>query len=144
MTKSDIAVNKFKDGFNCSQAVVYSFADEINIDRDAALKMANGFGGGMGRKQEVCGAISGAIMVLSSLFGRGENDGKEKHENTYRKVRELVDAFKKECGTIHCRELLLGCDLLSEAGQQRFKDDHLVAKCHECIRVSCIILEKML
>jgi C_GCAxxG_C_C family probable redox protein len=144
MTKGDIAVNKFKDGFNCSQAVVFSFADVINIDMNAALKMANGFGGGMGRKQEVCGALSGAIMVLSSKYGRGENDGKEKHDDAYQKVRELIDAFKKEQGTINCRELLSGCDLLSEAGQQAFKDNNLAARCHTCISVSCGILEKML
>lgn len=113
MTKGDIAAEKFADGYNCAQSVLYSFAGELGLDGSAALKIANAFGGGMGRKQEVCGAVSGALMALGLRYGRAEGDGKEKQEATYAKTRELMDAFVAECGTVNCRELLSGCDLLS-------------------------------
>jgi C_GCAxxG_C_C family probable redox protein len=144
MTTGDIAVNKFNDGFNCSQSVIFSFADALGIDKETALKISTGFGGGMGRKQDVCGAISGAILVLSSAYGRGENDGVEKKDDTYQKVRELIDAFRKERGAIDCRELLSGCDLLSEAGQQTFKENNLASVCCRCIQTSCAILEELM
>ena len=78
MTKSEIAINKFKGGFNCAQSVFFCFGDKFNIYENMVLKIASGFGGGMGREQEVCGAISGGILVLGALYGRGRNDEKSK------------------------------------------------------------------
>ncbi|MFA6507999.1 MAG: C-GCAxxG-C-C family protein [Treponemataceae bacterium] len=144
MTKGDSAVAKFKDGYNCAQSVLYSFTDDLGLDKNVALKIANAFGGGMGRKQEVCGAVSGALMVLGMTYGRAEGDGKEKQDTTYAKTRELIDAFTAECGTIKCRELLSGCNLLTAEGQAEFKEKHLIDECHKCVRVSCGILEKLL
>jgi C_GCAxxG_C_C family probable redox protein len=95
MNHGKIAEEKFRSGYNCSQSVLFAFSNELNIDSDTALKISNGFGGGMGRKQEVCGAVSGAIMALGILYGRGEKDGPDKQETTYLKVRELIDSFKE-------------------------------------------------
>lgn len=123
------AESTFRSGFNCAQAVLTSFADRFDTDKETLFKISNGFGGGMGRKQEVCGAVSGAIMVISLLNGRGEIDSVEKQETTYRKVRELIDAFTKEFGTITCSELLPGCNLQTEAGQKMFRELGLKEKC---------------
>jgi C_GCAxxG_C_C family probable redox protein len=122
---------------------LYSFAQELNIGADLALRIATGFGGGMGRKQEVCGAISGAIMVLDLLYGRGEHEGKERQEIAYAKVRELIDLFTKEFGTIKCRELLPGCALLTEEGQKQFRDKGLIEKCREYVRHATRIVEEI-
>ncbi|MBN1575631.1 MAG: C_GCAxxG_C_C family protein [Chitinispirillaceae bacterium] len=92
----------------------------MNLSEDTALKIAAGFGGGMGRKQEVCGAVTGAIMVIGLLYGRGNNDSQTKNETSYLKVRQFIDSFKKEYGTIVCKNLLNGCCLLTEAGQKEF------------------------
>jgi C_GCAxxG_C_C family probable redox protein len=143
MTKSEIAEKKFKEGFNCAQSVLFSYADELGLSRDLALRIANGFGGGMGRKQEVCGAVSGGIMVLGLKYGRGENEGKEKQELTYQKVRELIDAFVNEYGTMNCRELLSGCVLLSPEGQKQFSEKKLITRCHEYVRFVCDVLERI-
>ena len=59
-----VAVNTFKEGFNCAQAVFSAYCDLFGIDRETALRLSSGFGAGMGRKQEVCGALSGAIMLI--------------------------------------------------------------------------------
>ena len=87
--KLDIAVAKFQEGFNCSQAVMYSFSDELQIEKEIALKLACGFGAGMGRKEEVCGAVTGGIIVIGCKYGRGEKDDPAATELTYR-ARKIV------------------------------------------------------
>ena len=68
MNRSEFATGKFKQGCNCAQSAIFSFCDKLDISEDLALKSANG---GMVRKQEVCGAVCGGIIVLSLLYGRG-------------------------------------------------------------------------
>ncbi len=142
MTHAEMAVEKFKSGYNCAQSVLYSYAEALDIDTDLALRIANGFGGGMGRKQEVCGAVSGGILVLGLLYGRGEHDEKERGEKTYAEVRNLIDEFIKERGTICCKELLSGCSLLTEEGRKQFAADGLIERCHGYVRTICAILDK--
>jgi C_GCAxxG_C_C family probable redox protein len=142
MAHADTAVKKFKEGFNCAQSVLYSYAKELGMDPDLALRIANGFGGGMGRKQEVCGAVSGGILALGLKYGRGEQDGKERQEKTYAEVRELIDAFIKEHRTVCCKDLLSGCSLLTEEGRKQFMADNLIERCNEYVRTVCEILDE--
>ena len=69
--RTNIAVDKFLSGYNCAQSVLYAFREEIGLGDDMALKIACGLGAGMGRKQEVCGAVTGGILVLGLRHGRG-------------------------------------------------------------------------
>lgn len=142
MKRSEVAVNKFRDGYCCSQSVLFSFADKLEISEDVALKIANGFGAGMGRKQEVCGAVSGAVMVIGLLYGRGVNDGKDKHEDTYDRVRDFIDAFEAKHNTVLCKKLLDGCDLLSPQGQDYFKSSNMIEKCYGFVEDAVNILEE--
>ena len=141
MGKPALAESIFKQGFNCAQAVLAAYADDLGLSEDTALKIATGFGAGMGRAQEVCGAVSGAIMVVGLVDGRGKNDGREKTEGTYRAVREFIDAFKKEHGTIICRELLPGCLLATAEGQAMFREQGLSAKCYGFVKTACGLLD---
>jgi len=93
--RSEIAVSKFSEGYNCAQSVFYSFCDALQFDKNTALKMACGFGAGMGRKEEVCGAVTGGIIVIGAKYGRGERDDRTATELTYKKTRELMDRFEK-------------------------------------------------
>lgn len=144
MKRPEIAVNKFKEGYNCAQSMLYSYADALGITGDMALRIATGFGAGMGRKQEVCGAISGGIMVLNMMYGRGENEDRQKQEKTYAKVREFIDLFEKELGTINCKKLLGGCDLMTPQGQNNFKENKMIEKCYACVERANTILEKVI
>jgi len=141
--KAQLAVDKFAEGYNCAQSVVFAFCDECGIGGDAALKVSCGFGGGMGRKQEVCGAVTGGIMVLGLRHGRGTQDGRPVTEDLYRMTREFMDAFAVRNGSYLCRDLT-GCDLTTEEGQRRFKEDGLLEKvCKQCVRSAAEMLEKM-
>lgn len=129
MGRSENAVKKFTDGYNCAQSVLFSYSDKLGITGDLALKAACGFGGGMGRKQEVCGAVTGGILALGLMYGRGEADDKQKLEFTYAKVRELIDKFNAKHETVNCKDLLDGCELSTPEGHQRFISENLKGRC---------------
>jgi C_GCAxxG_C_C family probable redox protein len=144
MSKSQIAVDNFKAGFNCAQSVLSSYAEELKIDKETAFKISNGFGAGMARKQEICGAISGAIMVLGLKYGRGEQEGKAKQEKLYEKVQDLLDRFEYEFGTINCKQLLSGCNLQTEEGQRQFKEQRLNERCRDYVEDSSNFVETLM
>lgn len=143
--KAQIAADKFAEGYNCAQAVAFAFAEDCGISPDMALKAACGFGGGMGRKQEVCGAVTGALLVLGLRRGRGAADGPAVTQELYTDVRAFMDAFAARNGSCLCRELLPGVDLTTAEGAARFKEDNLKTKvCTPCVRSAAEILEPLL
>ncbi|HPA50334.1 MAG TPA: C-GCAxxG-C-C family protein [Thermoanaerobaculia bacterium] len=144
-THQETAVDRFANGYNCAQAVLVAFAPDLGIDADHALRLACGFGGGIARQQEICGALSGGVIALGLKHGRGENQDKARTADTYVKVRELVAAFEDAHGTHVCRELLDGCDLSTPEGQERFHASGLpVRVCQPCVRTVVSALERLL
>lgn len=106
MTKRELGENYFSEGYNCAQSVVLAFKDEVNIGEEALKKISSSFGGGMGRMREVCGAVSGMLMVLGLLKGYSDpGDVKYKGEY-YAIIQSLAGKFKDKNGSIICRELL--------------------------------------
>lgn len=145
MTKSDRAISKFAEGYNCAQSVFYAFCEDLQVDPDTALKMSAGFGGGIGRKGEVCGAVTGGIMALGIKYGRGEKEDPTVAEVTYAKTRELMNQFASQHGSCLCRELLNGCDLSTEEGQKAFREQDLKNKvCTPCVQSAVELVEKMM
>ena len=107
MDHSMYAAELFLGGCNCAQAIVVAFADVTGLDRDFSARMSSSFGGGMGRLREVCGAVSGMLMVAGLLYGYddpGEKDCNKKAH--YALVQELAGKFREEAGSIVCREIL--------------------------------------
>ena len=144
-TKSEIAVQKFLEGYNCAQSVFYSFCDDLGFDKNVALKLACGFGAGMGRKEEVCGAVTGGVIVLGAKYGRGEKDDRSATDLTYKKTRELMDRFAAKHGAFICRNLLGGCELSAEDGQKHYKENDLFNKvCKPCVQTVVEILEEIM
>lgn len=145
MTKVEQATLKMAEGYNCAQSVFFSFCDDLHVDKDIALKMVTGLGAGMGRKEEVCGAVTGGIIVIGAKYGRGEREDRTATELTYRKTRALMDKFAEKHGTFICRNLLHGCDLTTEKGQQYFRDNDLMTKiCVPCVQSVVDILEHII
>jgi C_GCAxxG_C_C family probable redox protein len=103
-TAGELAGNKFREGFNCAESVLRAFRDELKLDiSDDALKIATAFGGGLGHAGCLCGALSGAVMVLSLLDGR--NSATESREPAYGSAREFHEAFSRTFGGTCCRAL---------------------------------------
>jgi C_GCAxxG_C_C family probable redox protein len=141
---SDIAVQKFSTGFNCAQSVLSSFSSALGLDEKTASKIACGFGAGMGRQQEVCGAVTGGIMAIGLKFGNISGDDRESKEKTYALTRELIDRFTQERGSCSCRKLLNGCDLSTEKGQKEFRDKDLHnGVCKGCVKSAVEIVGEM-
>ena len=101
------AAELFLSGSNCAQAVVVAFCDVTGLTPEFSAKMASSFGGGMRRLREVCGAVSGMLMVAGLLYGYedpGEDDVNKKAH--YQLVQELAGKFREQAGSIVCREIL--------------------------------------
>ena len=109
MERAERARRSFLEGYNCAQSVVRSFDDvleERGIDLETALRMASPFGGGMGRLREVCGTVSGMMLVLGLVEGYDDPSAYEAKKELYREVQDLAGTFREENGSIVCRELL--------------------------------------
>lgn len=105
MDRRERAEELFKSGYNCAQAVIGAFCDDLGLDFDTTMKLSEGFGGGIGRMRLTCGAVSGMVMVAGMMLSRGEKDGDTRME-VYGKVQELAEKFKEMNGSIVCAELL--------------------------------------
>ena len=100
------AAELFLSGYNCAQAVAVAFCDVTGLEPEFAAKLSCSFGGGMGRLREVCGAVSGMLMVAGLLYGYeipGDDVSKKAH---YHLVQHLAGKFREEAGSIVCREIL--------------------------------------
>ncbi|MBR3506181.1 MAG: C_GCAxxG_C_C family protein [Lentisphaeria bacterium] len=104
--RSEEAKNNFLNGKNCAQSVLCAFCDRCGLDRNTAMKLASGFGAGIARQREVCGAISGMCMAADLIRGPGEGTDKAAKDEHYAFIRGLCDAFRDETGSFICRELL--------------------------------------
>ena len=99
------AVELFKEGFNCSQAVVGAFADKYGFTREQALKMSASFGGGIGRMRETCGAACGLFMLAGLETGCTEGSNSNGKAANYALVQELAEEFKQRNGALRCANL---------------------------------------
>jgi C_GCAxxG_C_C family probable redox protein len=111
MDRTEKALAYFRNSYNCSQSVLVSFGHDLGLSEDECLRIATAFGGGMGRQQYTCGAVTGALMVLGLKYGKGLNDHEEKKKNTYRLTKEFFDEFKRLNGSENCLALLDGLDM---------------------------------
>lgn len=101
-----LAVELFKSGYNCSQAVVAAFADLYGMSREDALRVSASFGGGIGRMRETCGAACGLFILAGLKFGTTDAKNAEAKGENYRVVQELAAKFKEQNGFLRCRDLL--------------------------------------
>lgn len=144
-SKTEVAVEKFLSGYNCAQSVLYAYAPELGLDQETALKLPTGLGAGMGRRGEVCGAVTGGILVLGLRYGRGAQQDRSATEVAYRKTEELMAGFEQRYGSCTCRVLLEGCDLRTAEGQQYVKEhDFLHTICAKCVETVAELLEGLM
>ena len=106
MDRGEKAQELFHQGYNCAQALVLAFSDVTGLDPTTAARLTSGFGGGISRMREVCGAVSGMAMVAGILYGYDQPGDQAGKQQQYARVQQLAASFREEFGTIICRELL--------------------------------------
>ena len=100
------AYDYFKQGYNCSQAVLLAFSDLTGLDEKTSALIASGFGGGIGRTRNVCGTVTGMVMVANMIKGYSCPTDNVSKKETYEMVQQLLNKFKEQNGSIVCAELL--------------------------------------
>jgi C_GCAxxG_C_C family probable redox protein len=147
LNKGDLAAQYHERGFGCAQAVLASYAGYFGLEERLALKLATGFGSGMGRMCEVCGALTGAFMVIWLKYGKENTDGTRygsETETTYRLVADIAAKFKQRNGSIYCRELI-GHDLMDPVERAKVVELGLFkTTCRKCILDAVELLEATL
>jgi len=134
----------FSEGFNCAQAVFCAIAEQYGLDKETALKIASGFGGGMGRMQKTCGAVTGAILAIGYIRGYHHPEAGAEKEITYALTRELLERFTQLHATTECSELL-GQSLMTEEGKACIKELNLTESvCSNCVKDAVILAEDLI
>jgi C_GCAxxG_C_C family probable redox protein len=111
MKRQESALEYFRNKFNCSQAVFTVFGKDYGLSEDDCLKISCAFGGGMGRQQHTCGAVTGALLALGMKYGKALNDPEENKMLTYSKTQEFFRRFDELNGSVNCKVLLNGLNM---------------------------------
>ena len=125
MTRAERAVALHVGGSTCSQAVFTVFARDLDMNERTAHRLSAGFGGGVGRKGLLCGALAGGVLAISLLYGAETGEDQEAKLKTYTIVAKFMDAMEKLHGSTQCRTLLGGLDLWNPADQEKMKAEGL-------------------
>ncbi len=133
----------FKEGYNCAQAVFLAFYDVTGLDEKYAAALSSSFGGGMGRLREVCGAVSGAFMVLGLLYGYTDPKDHAAKKEHYALIQDIAAKFKTENGSIICRELLgLSAGADSPVPELRTQEYYKKRPCEDYVGIAARIVDE--
>ena len=142
MNIKDRASDNLRTRLNCSQSVIEAYSQVLGLDPEAAEAVSAGFGGGMGRVQKTCGAITGAIMAIGCKYYDSKDPSGSK-EGIYAMTREFLKKFEKMNGRTDCHDLL-GIDLKTDEGKEEYKkQDMLEERCLKYVQDACDILEEI-
>lgn len=143
MTHEEKATGYFRGGYICSQAVLAAFSGDCGISEEQALRLGSCFGSGM-RKGEVCGACSGALMVLGLMYGQDKVPDAETRARTNALTEKFLESFSQKCGSYICKELL-GCDISTPQGAEYARSKKLFSDiCPKLVGASASILEQVI
>ena len=121
-TAGEKAKENFTCGFNCAESVLKSLTDEMGTECSCIPKIATGFGAGLGRHGEICGAITGAVMAIGLKYGRSDAKDPEAKEKAYAIVDDFMKTFKSKFQNVRCIDIT-GCNMLTPGGLQKAKDN---------------------
>lgn len=144
------AVDYFMQGYGCCQSVVAAFSDMYGLDEKLALKIAAGFGGGVGRMRMMCGAVSGIVMLVGLEEGQTDGADREGKSHCYKIVQQLLEESNQQNGSIICAEILglngqekaVNSYVASERTAEYYKSRPCVAKVESAARIFAKHLEK--
>ena len=144
LSKAEEAKKQFEEGFSCAPPVLSTYSEELGLGKELALRIACGFGGGIGRTGKTCGAVTGAIMVIGLKHGQADVDDEESPKETHKLAKGFIDKFTALHGSVECRELI-GYDLSdSSALESARKSGVFRSKCPGFVYDAAGILEDIL
>jgi C_GCAxxG_C_C family probable redox protein len=142
--RGDQAKELFLSGYNCSQAIVSAFSDRIGGDADWLRKAVCGYGGGVGRLRQTCGAFLGAVFVLNLLYGYPTTGKNGEKAEQYARIQELAKRVQAQNGSLCCRELLGSLGDTSPIPEERTPAYYQKRPCAEIICKTAEALELFL
>lgn len=145
MDHAQKAQELFLQGYNCSQSVFLAFEDLTGLDQSTGARLSSSFGGGMGRLREVCGAVSGAFMVLGLLRGYDDPEDADAKAAHYSMLQDFAGDFRKKHGSILCRDLLK--DVKTSPGRKpeaRTKEYYDSRPCLKCVADAARMVDEYL
>lgn len=138
------AIEFFNKGYSCSQSVFSAFAEDYGLDPGVAISVAAGFGGGIGRTGNLCGAVSGAIMVIGLASGVRPEIDPEWREKIYSLDNEFIQRFTEKFGSLQCPDLL-GLNLANAEEREEAKKKGVFQRvCPALITDAVEILDEIL
>lgn len=144
MNKSELASEYMKKGYNCAQAVIKAYAGDVGMNEEDAVKMASVLGGGVGRTGHICGAVSGATLIIGMKFGSTDNTNIHSRDKAYQKAKELLEKFATQNKSVSCKELL-GYDISTNDGLKQARESGvMVQKCPLFVSSAAKILESII
>ena len=143
MTHKEKALDYFGRKYHCSQAVLAAYAEECGLTEEQALKLGACFGSGM-RKAEVCGACTGALMVLGALYGQFDKTDADSGQTANEVNDRMMDLFAEKNGSYLCRDLLK-CDISTKTGLTHALENNLFTEfCPKMVGNAVDILEQII
>ena len=143
MKKADEAVLKFNEGFNCAQAIFSIYGSLFDLDQNLCFRIAELFGAGMAYSGNICGAVTGSLMVLGLKYGRQEAEDIESKYKANKRAKEFLRKFKEKNSSISCR-YLINTDISTEEKLEKARENNVFANCVDYVRDAAEILEKIL
>lgn len=144
MSKAETAEKQFEKGVSCAPAVLSTYSEQFGLGKELALKLACGFGGGIGRTGRTCGAVTGAVMVIGLKHGQANLGDEESRQETHKLVGEFIDKFIAFHGSVECKELI-GYDLSNSTELKSARESRVFeSKCPRFVYDSARILEDIL
>ena len=143
LVAAEAAARFFDAGNNCAESVLRAFAADNELEADL-VRLATGFGGGMGLTGGPCGALTGAVMAIGMYHGRLDGRDEAAAGRCDALVSELHARFREACGATDCRDLL-GTDLVTDTGLADYEARNLHATvCRKCVWESAHITATLL
>lgn len=131
-SRKKIAVEAWKSGLNCAQAVLLTYADIINVDKETLFKISEGFGSGISGLKRTCGALMGAVMIAGMINSDGDYTNPKTKKQTYELGQKIIKTFEEKYNTSSCFEL------------KGFKDGKVILPCNLCIEEACELVENII
>jgi C_GCAxxG_C_C family probable redox protein len=144
-TEIEQALNRFKSECNCAQAVMLAFRRKMGLDVLTVAGLGMGFGAGIARTGQVCGAVNGGVMTLGMICTKAMENPADAKELTIEVVQHFLEDFKETNGSVYCSELLDGLDLRTAEGREVFKQTGLHEKvCEPAVRSAIEAIGKLI